>query len=243
MEINFSKIFKIIVSRLLIIVLTAVLFGAAGYAITVYTVKPSYSSGMKLMVISPDGVNTYNEISTMRRMVNTYVELLDSRDFYEIIKEKSGLSYAPQTLKSMITYTTKDESEAFNVSVVAPTKEECAKLIETLDKQSQEYIGKKYSQLTITAVESPSEPVEKSNGLVRNVILMFIGGFVVATLLFTAINEFDVRVHSEEELTEHYDLPILGVVPNFEVKKRRVKEHGLPEEPTPEESKDAEEEE
>lgn len=222
MEITFSKIFKIILSHLLVILLCAVLFGAAGYAYTKYTVEPSYSSSMKLMVVSTkQNENSVSDISAMRRIVNTYVEMLDSRDFYELIKEDCGYPYSPNELKSMITFTTKEESEAFNVTVIAPTEKECWTLINSLDKQSQQYIGNKYTQLTITAVESPDRPVQNPIHTVRNAVLMFLFGFVLMTVIFIIINETDVRIHSEKELAGRYELPILGVVPNFDVKKQR----------------------
>ncbi len=222
MELSASKIFKVIFSHIWIIILTAVVFAAAGFAYSHYRIPPTYTSSMKLMVTSEDTLTSPNEITAMIRMVNTYVEMLDSRDFYELVKEDCQLRYSPAALKSMITYTIKEDSEAFTVTVVAGSAEECSTIINSLDEQAHKYVREKYNKLTITSVESPSVPYESSSTN-RNTILAFLIGFVLSCAIVFIWNELDVRIKSEEDLGERYDIPILGVVPTFEVKKKHRK--------------------
>ena len=141
MELSATKILKTIFSHIWIILICAILFGVGGYAYSHYCIPPTYTSSMKLMVSSEDTVTSYNEITAMRRMVNTYVEMLDSRDFYQLVKDDCELSYSPSQLKSMITFTTKEDSEAFTATVVAASSEECFKIIHSLDEQAGQYVS------------------------------------------------------------------------------------------------------
>lgn len=219
MELTASKIVKVIFSHIWIILICAILLGAAGYAYSHYYIPPTYTSSMKLMVTSQDTMSNYSEITTMRRMVNTYVEMLDSRDFYQIIKEECDLNYSSSQLKSMITYTTKEDSEAFTATVVTLDPDECSKIIQCLDEQVHKYVSQKYNKLTITSVESPNTPYKTSN-TVRNAVLAFLAGLMLSAAAVVIWNEFDVRIKSEEDLRARYNIPVLGVVPTFDLKKK-----------------------
>ncbi len=222
MELSLTKILKTLFSHFWIIILSGIVLAAGSFAYSHYCIPPTYTSSMKLMVTSEGTINSASEITTMRRMVNTYVEMLDSRDFYQLIKNECKLSYSPSQLKSMITYTIKEDSEAFTATVVALDCEECSQIIQCLDEQVHKYVSEKYSRLTITSVESPSVPFESSQTK-RNTILACLVGFLLSAVCIVIWSEFDVRIKSEEDLAERYGIPILGVVPTFELKKKRSK--------------------
>ncbi len=219
MELTASKIFKVIFSHIWIILLCAILLGGAGYAYSHYNIPPTYTSSMKLMVTSQDSVSNYSEITAMRRMVNTYVEMLDSRDFYDVIRKECDLNYSASQLKSMITYTTKEDSEAFTATVVTLDPNECSKIIQCLDEQVHKYVSQKYNKLTITSVESPNTPYKSSNTM-RNAVVAFLAGMMLSAAIIVIWNEFDVRIKAEEDLRARYNIPILGVVPTFDLKKK-----------------------
>ncbi|MBQ6946802.1 MAG: hypothetical protein IJN42_02045 [Clostridia bacterium] len=222
MELSVKKILRVLISYIWIIILSAILLGAAGFAYSHYCIPPTYTSSMKLMVTSEDTMNSSSEITTMRRMVNTYVEMLDSRDFYQVIKDACQLKYSPAQLKSMITYTIKEDSEAFTATVVAGSHDECSQIIQCLDDQVQKYVSEKYARLTITSVESPSSPAEHSQTK-RNTMLAAILGMILSAVIIVICSEFDVRIKSVDDLSDRYKIPVLGVVPNFELKKNRSK--------------------
>lgn len=220
MELSAKKIFNTLISNVWIIVLSGILLAAAGYAYSYYCVIPYYTTSMKLMVTTEGTITTSSELSAMRRMVNTYVEMLDSRDFYKIIKEAADLDYSPAQLKGMITFTVKEDSEAFTVTVVTADAEECTKIIKCLNEQAHKYVNEKYEGLTITSVESPSTPATTSHTK-RNTILSFALGLMLASAFIIIWSEFDSRVKSEEDLTSRYNIPVLGSVPAFDLKKKK----------------------
>lgn len=222
MELSVKKMLRVIIAHIWIILLSGIVLAAGGFAYSHYCIPPTYTSSMKLMVTSEDTMNNSNEITTMRRMVNTYVEMLDSRDFYKVIKEACDLNYSPAQLKSMITYTIKEDSEAFTATVVTLDYDECYKIIQCLDDQVQKYVSEKYEKLTITSVESPNAPYETSQTSRNTVLALFVGLFLSAAVVIIW-SEFDVRIKSEAELSERYDIPILGTVPTFDLKKKRGK--------------------
>ena len=222
MELSVKKMLRVIIAHIWIILLSGIVLAAGGFAYSHYCIPPTYTSSMKLMVTSEDTMNNSNEITTMRRMVNTYVEMLDSRDFYKVIKEACDLNYSPAQLKSMITYTIKEDSEAFTATVVTLDYDECYKIIQCLDDQVQKYVSEKYEKLTITSVESPNAPYETSQTSRNTVLAVFVGVLLSAAVVIIW-SEFDVRIKSEAELSERYDIPILGTVPTFDLKKKRGK--------------------
>ncbi len=222
MELSVKKILSAMITHIWIIILSGILLGAVGFTFAHYRIPPTYTSSMKLMVTSEDTMNNSSEITTMRRMVNTYVEMLDSRDFYKVIKDACKLDYDPAQLKSMITYTVKEDSEAFTATVVAADYDECYTIIQCLDEQVQKYVSEKYARLTITSVESPSIPAESSQ-TTRITMLALILGVVLSAVIIIIWSEFDVRIKSVEDLSAKYNIPVLGAVPTFDLKKRKAK--------------------
>lgn len=219
MEFSLAKIVKAIIANLWIIMLSAFLLGGIGFAYSRFYIPPTYTSSMKMMVTSEEAITNYTEITAMRRMVNTYIEMLNSRDFYQEVKKECDLEYSATQLQSMVSFTPKEDSEAFTAKVVANTPEECYKIINCIDALATEYVANKYNKLYITTVESPNVPY-RSSRTPRNTALAFLIGLFFSSVVIIIIHELDTRIKSEKDLTSRYDYPILGIVPSFNSKSK-----------------------
>lgn len=223
MEISITKLFRIFKSGILIIILISILFAAAGFAYTKYCTQPTYSSSMKLMLISESGVSNYTDITLVRRLVNTYIQMLDSRDYYEHIKKDLPYDLSAAQIKKMISYVSNDDSEAFSVTVTTLDPDQCSAIISIINKTAADYIIQKYDKVVIETIESPNVPAQSPSNTLRNTLLGFILGALISFGCLFLKSECDTRIKSEAEFHEQYDLPILGTVPDFTVKKKSFK--------------------
>ena len=222
MEISFYKLVKILASRLLSIIIISVLCGFASLAYTVAFVKPQYTSSVKLMVSQEGGNQSAQNISIMIRLVNSYIELLDSRDFYAEVANESGLNYSAGAVGRMISYTAKEDSEVFLATVTAATASDCQAIISSLMTCIPPRIESAFNKVTLKVVETPNGPAATSSQRVRNTILGTVAGALLASVVILMREFFDTRCKEPGDLTERYGLPILGTIPEIRTKKRKI---------------------
>ena len=221
MEITLTKLLKLITSNLLLVILCAVLGAFAGLGYTTFFVKESYSTTIKLMVISPD--KEIGDIASQRRAVNSYIAILDSRDFYTSVAERTGLNYSAQQIESMMEYTSDVNSEAFSVEITAGTSGECQIVATTLQEMVPEKINGMFVNATLNIVEHAYTPIKSPSHRTRNTILGLIVGGVLCVGVLLIRDMLDVRIKSEEDLTQRYSVMLLGSIPDFVTVKSNKK--------------------
>ena len=71
--------------------------------------------------------------------------------------------------------------------------------------------------VTIDLKDDPALPTSPdSKNVVRNAVIGFAGGFLLAALAVFVISKLDVVVRSREKLEDNFDMPVLGVIPRLE---------------------------
>jgi capsular polysaccharide biosynthesis protein len=60
-----------------------------------------------------------------------------------------------------------------------------------------------------------------SLGYTKKVAIGAIAGLILAGAYIVLRNLLDIRVKTEEELIEKYNIPVLGSIPNFEIKNNQ----------------------
>lgn len=213
MEITLSKLLKLVTTHLLIIALCGVLGAFAGLGYTTFFVDESYSSTIKLMVISPDKEIT--DIASQRRAVNSYIAMLDSRDFYAEVAEQTGMNVSGSYIGSMLDYESDSESEAFSVTITAPTATECQIVAATFQEMVPQKISNAFLDATLNIVEHAYAPVRSGSNRNRNMALGLFVGCALCVGILLIRDLLDVRVKSEEDLAQRYTVPVLGCVPDF----------------------------
>ena len=60
-----------------------------------------------------------------------------------------------------------------------------------------------------------------SKNVVRNALVGFVGGAVISMLAIFILSLFDIIVHDKKKLEESFDMPIIGLIPRFDVDEER----------------------
>lgn len=214
MEISILKLLQILSKRLLIIVIITALCAFSAFAYTVCCVKPHYVSSVKLMVTQAGGTASAHQIETLIRLVNSYVELLDSRDFYAQLAKESQLELSSGAVSKMVSYTINEQSEIFKITVSADTATQCQQLISTLVRLAPQRIENAFAQVTLQVIESPSRPAPTSSHRFRNTLLGAVLGALLCATFIIVRELFDTRCKDPNLLIDRYDLPVLGIVPS-----------------------------
>ena len=223
MELSFPKLLTILYKHLAVIVIFTILGGAAAFSLSSFVVKPTYQSSVKMCVQPGEGdlpVNT--QLNYAQEIVKTYIEILKANSFYEQIRTESGLDYSTGQLKEMVSFSILNDTEVFQITVTSNSAQDAKLLADAAAKVTPIQITKAKSASTVSLIdpavlpETPSSP-----NIAFNTFLGAVAGLLISAFVCILREVFDTRVHSQEELLKAYNLPILGVVPDFVVNSKK----------------------
>ena len=225
-EIDLRRIFVVLLTRAWLIILVAVICGAAAFSYAKFGVRPTYSASVKIYVN-----NNYSELpgysssqlEAANRLANTYIEILNSRDVLKEVQEKTGLGekYSVAELKGMLSAAPVNETEIFRVTVTCNNYKDAATIVNAaatiLPEKSIEFVEGSKLYVVEWAQENPNKvgPSFPKYTLLGAVV----GGFLTAAIL-VILELLDTTIHSEEFLDVVYkDYPLLAVIPGTEGSK------------------------
>ena len=234
-EIDLRRIFVGLIRRVWIIILVAVIFGAAAFSYAKFAIAPTYSASIQLYVnnnyqedngyVSP-GYSS-SQLEAANRLADTYITILRSRGVLKAVQEKTGLEYkySVAELKGMMSAAAVGDTEIFQVTVTCNNYKDAAiianAVADTLPEKSGEIVRGTKVEVVDYAQENPNKigPSYPKYALLGAVV----GGFLTAAII-VILDLLDSTIHTEEYLDAAYkEYPLLAVVPGAEGSKSNYK--------------------
>lgn len=219
MEYTVSEVFSILVMRIWIIALMILLGTGGAFSVSQYVMVKEYTATVSMYAArSSEDADIYTSLTDLnyaQQVVNTYLVILKTNDFLDKVVKKSGLDYSLAELKEMVTMNPVNDTEIFEIHVTSNDPEDSLTLANTIVILAPQKIAEIKSSDNIKAVDPAVLPVKPSApNIVLNTAMGFVLGMVLGTLMAFLLETFDKRVKDEDDLSKHYDVPILGVIPN-----------------------------
>ena len=106
-EIDLLHLVKLLWSKAWLIVLVMILLGALAFSYAMFFVTPMYQATAKMYVNNKSisvgsSVLSISDISAAKELLNTYVEILHTRETLEVVIENTGVEYTYEQLSRMI---------------------------------------------------------------------------------------------------------------------------------------------
>ena len=229
MEISFKDILRIIKKNIVFIVIVSLLFSVCSFFITNFFIKKTYTATVKLHVTtdyknsnSGEDLSAYNYSS---KLVATYIELLDTNNFYDAVSKTLKSKYTASELKSRITFTSVESTEVFKADIVSDSPAEAKNIADAVSKTAPTTISgllSNNSKLKIvdeaTTPQNPTSP-----NVTRNVIIAFLIGLVISIVISFIRDYFDVKIKYDDDMTTISNIPVLAAIPDFEYFAKNVK--------------------
>ncbi len=123
--------------------------------------------------------------------------------------------YSGAELFGMISYSSKEDSALFSIKVQCQSQTDAQKIAECMEIIMPDYLDDKTSGIALLEVVDKARP---SNGAVndnttRNTVLGIFVGAVLAFVIAFVIEINDTRVRDEKSLTEIFQIPVIGAIP------------------------------
>ena len=226
---NINRIFSLIKSKLLFLLLFIIIGTTAVGLYTVFIISPIYSVSSKLiMKNTSDQTNGQNNdaqtieaINLFQRQAKTYLEIADLPPVKEDTNKALGLSPDDIAKIKSVKLTNDSGSQLVTITVRGLDRNLAERYIKEYVSQYKKFTADRLGRDNLSVVtealgsDSPVYPVLWKNLLVSILVFSFVG-FNVIFIKYLLSDSID----SYEDLEELVGTPVLGMIPTIERKRR-----------------------
>lgn len=224
-EINLNELYKLMKKSFLKIFLFTIIVATIVFSVSNYVLIPKYQASTSMIIINSDiqkdqdVSKEINELKYNKELVNTYSEIIKTRGIANIVIDNLELNISYEDFKEMVSVTQKNNTEIFEINVIDTIPERAADIANETSDVFKEVI---IDIMKIDNVQILDKAIVPSRAIspkvIRNTLLGAIIGFMISVFIIIIKETFDTRVKSPEDISENFDIPVLGVIPEF--KKR-----------------------
>ncbi len=233
-EIDLLALVKVLWSRALVLVLTALIAGAATFAVTAFLIKPKYEATAAMYVNNSSfsfGSTSFSisssELTASNSLVATYIFILESRTTLEDVIAAADLPYSYEQLSKMITTEAVTGTAAFNVTVESESPVEAELIANTIAKLLPDRIAEIVDGSSVRIVDYAIVPAHRSSpSFVKNTALGVLMGLFLSAAVVTVqyiVNEQtnDVITSADDLKALYPDIPVLALIPDMRLSEKK----------------------
>ena len=219
LELDMKEFLKVLAKRAWIIILCAVITGAAVLAYTVKFVTPMYQAEVRMYVNNKSnntGTVVSNDLAVALQLVNTYVEIINSDTVLERVIEETGLMLETKQVRAMLSAQPVNETEMFVVKITSPNPQMSADIANAVADIAPAEISKIIEGSSAKVIDYARVPTGRySPSYTLNTITGAVAGGLLVVAFFLVQMLMDTRIKSEADLAKICTIPVLGAIPDF----------------------------
>lgn len=224
MEICINDLLRILKKGILFMIITALICGAVAYGVSTMFIKKTYETTIKLYVEADNkGNSSYNDLSSYNyaaSLVKTYIEMLETNNFYQRVSESFDGEYTMKEIGSMVRFSNESETEVFKATVTADTPTEAKLIADRVSEIAPVIISELNDSANLKIVDKAILPTSPASpNVTRNTLFAFVIGFVGMFIYLLIKDLFDVKFKYNSDMTTYNDIPILAAIPDFDSDK------------------------
>ncbi len=225
-EIDLIELSKKIGKHLPMIIIFSIIVGAASFLLSKFIITPKYDSNTTMIVSNSNQNNDPNnpqtnvelgQIQANKALISTYSEIVKSKGIAERVINNLGLDMDYEEFSSKVSIEPVKDTQIISVKVVDTIPERAMDIANETANIFKSSIGEIMNVDNVQILDGAILPEEASSpNIKKNTAIGIILGFVlgVAVVLFKEIADSSVK--SSEEVTEYFDIPVIGIVPDSE---------------------------
>ena len=231
--IDLRSIFKVILKKIWIVILSGLIAGACGFCYSSYGITPKYSSSILLYVnnnsLSLGGNHisiSSSEILAAQNLAKTYMVIFNNNTTFKDVIEKANLPYTCNQLSHMVKASTVNDTEVLKITVTSKDAKEAAKIAncigEVLPNRILEVVDGSSMEVVDYATVNPHKiypSISKYTGV------CFVLGILVSLIILTIVAVNDNTIRDEDYITQTYEYPILARIPDLMVESEKKYEY------------------
>lgn len=219
--ISIQELYAILRKSIVLIIIVGILGGAITYFICSSFVDPVYRASAKMIVNSREehaGTVTNDQLTSAQNLVDTYAIIIRSQPVLDPVIEALGLQTNFEKLAKQVSVTSVNNTQVMEIAVESTNREAALEIVEEIVIICPEIIidaVEAGSVKTIEPAHIQSKPVAPHTNLftLLAVFLCMFAVVVVAIVRYLLDNTYK----SEFDLRNDLGLPVLGVIPDYQL--------------------------
>ncbi|MBQ8555920.1 MAG: hypothetical protein IJ438_08615 [Clostridia bacterium] len=185
-------------------------------------ITPLYESTAKLYVANTSsGTLDLTALNLGTSLANDYMQVFDNWHVHEAVRQRLGLNYSYKELGDMLATANPTSTRILSITVTSPDPQEAKDMAMTYAQVAVEFIAAKMNADKPTIFEEPRVPENPASpSMVKNLILGFLLGAVVAAAIIVVQFIADDRIRNSDRLEKQLGLATLGMMPVQEKKSK-----------------------
>ncbi len=227
-EIDLFKLALALLHNKVFIIIASLVFGVIAYIVSAFFITPLYESTSSLYVnnynAQKTGMISSSDVSASKSLVETYIKILSSNSIKSLVLEKSGIQMDIESLKEMVKASSDGNTEILKIVVTHEDPQVATAIANAYAEVAFEYIPGIVDGSSVKIIDYAIESDKPSSpNTFRNVILAVLLGFIFSCMIVVVREIMDNRVKALEDLPNADQIPVLGIIPNYEQAMRNLK--------------------
>ena len=232
-EFSVKDLIALFVPKIWIILIVSLVVSLAFGGYSAFIKDETYTSSAKMHVIKLTSSQiSASDIDYVSKVIDDYKILITTDSFLSRVMTKlesmnayknSGWTVSKEYIRShMTTSVLTDDILEISVTTTDANKSHIiATAVSNVIQENSIELFAFGDTLNVRIVHSSSISAANSKNVVRNAVIGFAGGAVVSMLAIFVLSLFDVVVHDKKKLEDSFDMPIIGLIPRFDVDEER----------------------
>lgn len=228
-ELDLKQLIVALLRKWWLIGLCALLVGGAAYFYTSHFITPMYRASVSIYVNNgsaqtgsdSDYISGTN-LATSQRLVTTYVNIIRSNRVLQKVVEQSDLGLTVEQIRNMMSASSVEDTEMFYIYVSSADPQLAAQVANAVAAVAPDEIADILEGSSTKIIDYAEVPIYRYTPSFRkNTFLGCCVGAALAVVYVVLRTILDKRIKSEDDLERLFDLPVLGVIPEFDSERKK----------------------
>ena len=233
-EIDLLQIFEIVKEKLVLFILICMVCCTAALCITKFVMKEEFTATAKLIIVQKSDSATqqnltYSDQQLSQKLAATYSQIIMSEAISDPVISNLNLydlyGIDSEKYNKIVKVSSANNTEVINVDVTTNDPVLSADIANEVVNVFEEKIYDIMQIENVTTLTDAKIPQKKSGpSAFKNTVIGGILGLLICAVI-TILQLFtDTKVKTEEEVKKIFDYPIIGSIPDFEIKDTEAEE-------------------
>lgn len=221
-ELDLMGMFYRLLEKIHWIILLAIVFATVAAVYVTKFAVPVYQATSKIYIVGSDTTLSLSDLQIGSSLAADYQEVFKNWHVHDLVKNRIQTSYTINKLSKMISVNNPANTHILYVNATSTDPAEAKLIADTYAQVSREFIATKMDMREPNIFEEAKLPtVPVSPNKIRTIILGFILGAFLASLIIILRFIFDDRILTADDVDKVDGLVVLGAVPLQGKKKHR----------------------
>lgn len=218
--IDLLELLGVLRQHILALVLATVLAAAVGFGVSKFLMTPQYEASA-LMIVNTRQDTTANvtsdQLNSASQLVSTYGIIIKSDTVLNEVIANLGLGMSYSELASKVSVSAVDETQVMKITVTDSNPEGARQVCEQITQVAPDEIVEAVEAGSVKVISAASlNPNPVSPNVMRNTAMAGALGLAACAGLFVVQFLLNNKINSEEDIAKQLNLPVIGVIPNYE---------------------------